>query len=119
MILERPGGFPAFLRDCIDHVMSVALLRENYFWSVYLNGSYSRESCPRYLQEESFARLKAGLVENVRTFTGTVTECLAREARAHHRLRASRPHGLAGPERRACSRRNGPGSSAWPGRARA
>jgi S-adenosylmethionine-diacylglycerol 3-amino-3-carboxypropyl transferase len=79
MILERPGGFPAFLRDCIDHVMSVALLRENYFWSVYLTGSYSRESCPRYLQEESFGRLKAGLVDNVRTFTGTVTDCLARE----------------------------------------
>ena len=79
MILERPGGFPAFLRDCIDHVMSVALLRENYFWSVYLNGSYSRESCPRYLQPESFLRLKAGLVENIRSFTGTVTECLARE----------------------------------------
>ena len=35
MILERPGGFPGFLRDCIDHVMAVALLRENYFWSVY------------------------------------------------------------------------------------
>jgi S-adenosylmethionine-diacylglycerol 3-amino-3-carboxypropyl transferase len=82
MILERPGGFPAFLRDCIDHVMSVALLRENYFWSVYLTGSYSRESCPRYLQEESFGRLKAGLVENVRAFTGTVTECLARETEA-------------------------------------
>jgi S-adenosylmethionine-diacylglycerol 3-amino-3-carboxypropyl transferase len=81
MILERPGSFPAFLRDCIDHVMSVALLRENYFWSVYLTGSYSRESCPRYLQVESFSRLKAGLVENVRTFTGTVTECLARETR--------------------------------------
>ena len=59
--------------------MSVGLLRENYFWSVYLNGSYSKESCPRYLQEESFGRLKAGLVENVRTFTGTVTDSLARE----------------------------------------
>jgi S-adenosylmethionine-diacylglycerol 3-amino-3-carboxypropyl transferase len=81
MIREQRGGFPAFLRDCIDHVMSVSLLRENYFWSVYLNGSYSRDSCPRYLQAESFGRLKAGLVENVGTFTGTVTECLAREAR--------------------------------------
>ena len=30
---------------------------------------------------ESFSRLKAGLVENVRTFTGTVTDCLARETR--------------------------------------
>jgi S-adenosylmethionine-diacylglycerol 3-amino-3-carboxypropyl transferase len=79
MVLERPGGFPGFLRDAIDHVMSVALLRENYFWSVYLTGSYSRESCPRYLGEGSFNRLKSGLVENVRSFTGTVTECLARE----------------------------------------
>ena len=79
MVVERPGGFPAFLRDCLDHVMSVALLRENYFWSVYLTGCYTRESCPRYLEQSSFARLKAGLVDNVTTFTGTVTQCLARE----------------------------------------
>jgi len=80
MVLEHPGGFPGFLRGCMDHVMSVALLRENYFWSVYLNGRYSRESCPRYLQQESFLRLKAGLVDNVRSFTGTVTACLARQS---------------------------------------
>ena len=79
MVAEHLGGFPGYLRDCFDHVMSVALLRDNYFWSVYLTGSYTRESCPRYLQRESFARLKAGLIENVRTFTGTVTECLVRE----------------------------------------
>jgi len=79
MVAGSPGGFPGYLRDCLDHVMSVALLRENYFWSVYLTGSYSRESCPRYLQRASFGRLKGGLVENVRTFTGTVTGCLARE----------------------------------------
>jgi S-adenosylmethionine-diacylglycerol 3-amino-3-carboxypropyl transferase len=80
MVLERPGGFPAFLNDCLDHVMQVALLRENYFWSVYLTGSYTRESCPRYLEPSSFARLKAGLVDNVTSFTGTVTECLARQS---------------------------------------
>ena len=79
MVAGHPGGFPGYLRDCLDHVMSVALLRENYFWSVYLTGAYTAESCPRYLQEESFARLKAGLVENVSTFTGTVTECCARQ----------------------------------------
>ena len=79
MVLERRGGFPGFLRDCLDHVMQVALLRDNYFWSVYLNGCYSRESCPRYLEAKSFARLKAGLVDNVTTFTGTVTAFLDRE----------------------------------------
>jgi S-adenosylmethionine-diacylglycerol 3-amino-3-carboxypropyl transferase len=79
MVGERPGGFPGYLRDCFDHVMSVALLRENYFWSVYLTGAYTRDSCPRYLEQDSFARLKSGLVENVTCFTGTVTDCLARQ----------------------------------------
>ena len=100
MVVERPGGFPAFLRDCLDHVMSVTILRENYFWSVYLTGSYTRESCPRYLEAGSFARLKAGLVDNVTTFTGTVTQCLALEEEPitafvlldHMDWLAARPH---------------------------
>jgi S-adenosylmethionine-diacylglycerol 3-amino-3-carboxypropyl transferase len=79
MVAARDGGFVGFLRDCLDHVMSVSLLRDNYFWSVYLNGRYERRSCPEYLKPENFARLKAGLVDNVTTFTGTVTECLAAE----------------------------------------
>ena len=79
MVHASAGGFPGFLRDCLDHVMSVALLRENYFWSVYLNGRYGRQRCPEYLKPENFRRLKAGLVERIETFTGTVTDCLAEE----------------------------------------
>ena len=79
MVHERSGGFVGFMRDCLDHVMSVALLRDNYFWSVYATGRYSRESCPEYLKLENFSKLKAGLVENIRTVTGTVTECLRLE----------------------------------------
>lgn len=77
MVVHRPGGFVGFIQERLDHVMSVALLRENYFWSVYLQGRYTRESCPEYLKPANFERLKAGLVDNVETFTGTVTECLA------------------------------------------
>jgi S-adenosylmethionine-diacylglycerol 3-amino-3-carboxypropyl transferase len=79
MVTTGEGGWAGFLRRCLDHVMSVALLRENYFWTVYINGRYSRESCPEYLKRPNFEKLKAGLVENVRAVTGTVTECLARE----------------------------------------
>jgi S-adenosylmethionine-diacylglycerol 3-amino-3-carboxypropyl transferase len=79
MVHEGAGGFARYLRECLDHVMSVALLRENYFWSVYLNGRYERASCPEYLKRDSFARLKAGLVERIGTFTGTVTQCLAQQ----------------------------------------
>jgi S-adenosylmethionine-diacylglycerol 3-amino-3-carboxypropyl transferase len=79
MVHASAGGFAGFLRGCLDHVMSVALLRENYFWAVYLTGAYSRQSCPEYLKEDGFGRLKAGLVDRVSTFTGTVTECLGVE----------------------------------------
>jgi S-adenosylmethionine-diacylglycerol 3-amino-3-carboxypropyl transferase len=64
------------MRSCLDHVMSVCTLRDNYFWRVYVTGSYSRESCPEYLKAPNFERLKAGLVDRVATFTGTVTDCL-------------------------------------------
>jgi S-adenosylmethionine-diacylglycerol 3-amino-3-carboxypropyl transferase len=77
MVHAAAGGFAGYIRACVDHVMSVSLLRHNYFWSVYLKGCYTRDSCPEYLKEANFARLKAGLVENIETWTGTVTECLA------------------------------------------
>jgi S-adenosylmethionine-diacylglycerol 3-amino-3-carboxypropyl transferase len=80
MVHAAAGGFGGFIRACLDHVMSVSLLSRNYFWSVYLQGRYTRESCPEYLKEANFALLKAGLVENIETWTGTVTDCLARQS---------------------------------------
>jgi S-adenosylmethionine-diacylglycerol 3-amino-3-carboxypropyl transferase len=77
MVVEGKGGVSGYLRRCFDHVMSVALFRDNYFWSVYVNGRYTPESCPEYLKRRNFERLKAGLVQNVQCVTSTVTECLA------------------------------------------
>lgn len=79
MLRAQPGGLVGYLRERMDHVMSIAPLRENYFWSVYLLGRYLPTSCPEYLKRYNFARLKAGLADNVRFCTATVTECLARE----------------------------------------
>ena len=79
LVAGRPGGVVAYLRACLDHVVAVALLRENYFWSVYIRGRYTRDACPEYLKAEQFARLQAGLADNVRVATGTVTGCLAGE----------------------------------------
>jgi S-adenosylmethionine-diacylglycerol 3-amino-3-carboxypropyl transferase len=78
LVAARPGGVVRYLRECLDHVISVALLRENYFWAVYIRGRYTRESCPEYLKREAFARLQAGLVDRVSVRTGTVTEALER-----------------------------------------
>jgi S-adenosylmethionine-diacylglycerol 3-amino-3-carboxypropyl transferase len=79
LVAGRPGGVVAYLRACLDHVAGVALLRENYFWSVYIRGRYTAEACPEYLKAAQFARLQAGLAGNVRVSTGTVTGCLAGE----------------------------------------
>jgi S-adenosylmethionine-diacylglycerol 3-amino-3-carboxypropyl transferase len=78
LVASRPGGFSEYLRGCLDHVMGVALLRDNYFWNVYLTGRYSRQSCPEYLKRDNFDLLKRGLAANVTLVTGTVTEALGR-----------------------------------------
>jgi S-adenosylmethionine-diacylglycerol 3-amino-3-carboxypropyl transferase len=76
LVDAHQGGFAGFLKGCLDRVLSVCLLRDNYFWRVYLDGRYSRESCPEYLKPWNFARLKAGLVDNIQVRTATVTEAL-------------------------------------------
>ena len=81
MVHDHPGGFAGFLRACLDRVMALCPLKDNYFWRVYVTGRYSRESCPEYLKRANFMRLKAGLVDRVSTFNGTVAECLAAPAR--------------------------------------
>ena len=57
----------------------MGLFRDNYFWSVYVNGRYTSDSCPEYLKRPNFERLKAGLVANVRSVTATVTDYLAED----------------------------------------
>jgi S-adenosylmethionine-diacylglycerol 3-amino-3-carboxypropyl transferase len=81
MVHGHPGGFAGFLRSCLDRVMALRPLRDNYFWRVYVTGRYTRETCPEYLKRECFLRLKAGLVDRIRTFDGTVTQALAKTTR--------------------------------------
>ena len=78
LVASAPGGIAGYLRSCLDHVMSVALLRENYFWSVYITGSYAREHCPEYLKAVPFARLKGGLVDNISIRTGLLADVVGR-----------------------------------------
>jgi len=74
LVASSPGGIAGYLRVCLDHVMSVAPLRENYFWSVYITGHYARGHCPEYLKPGPFEQLKGGLVDNVSIRTGLLTD---------------------------------------------
>ncbi len=47
-------------------------LQDNYFWRVYVMGSYTRTCCPEYLKEENFEKLKREDVRRVSVHTDSV-----------------------------------------------
>jgi S-adenosylmethionine-diacylglycerol 3-amino-3-carboxypropyl transferase len=70
-----PGGVTAYVQDKLRHVMSELPARENYFWRVYMTGSYTLSCCPNYLREENLPVL-AERADRVRTHTCTVAQFL-------------------------------------------
>lgn len=69
------GGVAQFVEDCLASVFTRVPPQDNYFWWLYLFGSYTRERCPEYLREENFERLKT-LVGRISTHTTSVLEFL-------------------------------------------
>ncbi len=70
-----PGGLESYVQDKLRQVFSDVSIQDNYFWRVYLTGSYTADCCPRYLEPENFAALQQRL-ERIRIHTATVTEFL-------------------------------------------
>jgi S-adenosylmethionine-diacylglycerol 3-amino-3-carboxypropyl transferase len=70
-----PGGISAFLLNSIKHVFTELPIHNNYFWRVYINGSYTRECCPAYLKEEFFEQIKER-VNNIHVHTTSLTQFL-------------------------------------------
>ena len=66
------GGLIEFIQECMESVFARLPMKDNYFWRVYMNGSYTRDCCPEYLKEENFQRLKDGLVNKITTHTDSV-----------------------------------------------
>lgn len=66
------GSIERFVESCIESVFTRLPISDNYFWRVYITGSYSERCCPEYLKRQNFARLKAGLVDRVHVHTNTM-----------------------------------------------
>jgi S-adenosylmethionine-diacylglycerol 3-amino-3-carboxypropyl transferase len=47
---QYPGGLTYFVRDKLKHVLTEVPIADNYFWRVYMTGSYRPDCCPNYLQ---------------------------------------------------------------------
>ncbi|MEI6077752.1 MAG: BtaA family protein [Verrucomicrobiota bacterium] len=67
-----PGGLGSYIKDKLRHVMSELPAAENYFWRVYVTGSYTMACCPNYLRSQNQSTL-ASLSSRIHTHTTSVT----------------------------------------------
>jgi S-adenosylmethionine-diacylglycerol 3-amino-3-carboxypropyl transferase len=70
-----PGGIGQFVREKLRQVLTQVPIKDNYFWRVYLTGSYTGDCCPAYLQPQNFPFLRRHL-DRIKVHTSTVTEFL-------------------------------------------
>lgn len=69
---QYPGGILSFIQDSMEAVFAKLPIRDNYFWRVYITGSYTSECSPEYLKEANFQLLKSTDVSNVSVHTDSV-----------------------------------------------
>ena len=75
---QYPGGIVKFIEDCVENVFARLPISDNYFWRVYLTGSYTPACCPEYLKPDNFQKLKGGLVDRITTHTDSAQAFLER-----------------------------------------
>lgn len=73
---QYPGGINRYIEDKLRYLLTELPIQENYFWRVYLLGSYSPQCCPNYLRPEHFAML-AERAGRVRAHTSTLSAFLS------------------------------------------
>lgn len=73
---QYPGGLVKFIEDCVSSVFAKIPIHDNYFWRVYVNGSYTKDCCPEYLKPDVFQSMKDGLVDRITTNTCSVQQFL-------------------------------------------
>lgn len=76
MIEEKyQGGVLSYIRKSLRQVFTQQPLSDNYFWRVYLTGSYTKDCCPGYLQENHFSTIR-NQNQKVTTYNSTLTNFL-------------------------------------------
>ena len=72
---QYPGGLSYYIRDKIKHVLTEVPIADNYFWRVYMMGSYQADCCPSYLRRQN-THLLAKHSDRVVTHNTTVSNFL-------------------------------------------
>ena len=68
-------GAVDFLQECMRKVFTEQSLEDNYFYRVYVKGSYTPDCCPAYLEPDNHETLK-GRSNRVNTYNSTISQFL-------------------------------------------
>jgi S-adenosylmethionine-diacylglycerol 3-amino-3-carboxypropyl transferase len=79
---QWPGGLIGYIKDKLEYVLTRVPFWDNYFWRVYLTGSYTRECCPRYLQTANQALLQSRS-NRIKTHSTTIANFLRENPAAY------------------------------------
>ena len=69
---QYPGGIVQFVEDSLEAVFAKLPIQDNYFWRVYITGSYTPECCPEYLKPENVEKLRNGDWQKLSVHTDSV-----------------------------------------------
>lgn len=72
---QNEDGILGYINSKLRHVLTEVLIKDNYFWRVYLMGCYTMNCCPNYLKLENFDALCKSL-QAIETYTATVSDFL-------------------------------------------
>ena len=72
---EYRRGALGYIQECMRRVFTQLPINDNYFWRLYIHGSYTEDCCPSYLEEKNFDTIKAHC-DHVRTHTTTISNFL-------------------------------------------
>ncbi|MCW9709079.1 DUF3419 family protein [Fodinibius salsisoli] len=75
MIEQEYDGIFNFIRQSIQRVFTQLPIHDNYFWRVYLTGSYAPDCCPNYLSSQNFKYLQPR-VDRIHTHTSSLIQFL-------------------------------------------
>lgn len=68
------GGVGEYLKESLRNIFTKLPIKENYFWYLYLKGSYQPNRCPEYLKNINFNHLKN--YDGIKIYTSSINQFL-------------------------------------------
>lgn len=72
---EYVRGAMGFIQECLRHVFTELPLADNYFYRVYVEGAYTQDCCPAYLEAVNFSTIR-DRSNRIQTYSTTLSDFL-------------------------------------------